>query len=199
MIIKRSLLIISLFIFAASLFAQVEEPVTQRQNGQKEKVRLSDRLILGGDIGLSFGTITYIKLAPEVSYRLTERFSAGLGPIYIYEKYKNVGFETSTYGGKAVTSFTIIKARENGGSLGIGNIVLHGENEVINVEQIFINTSTLNYYIGDRIWIDNVLLGGGLMQTISGRFSVSIFILWDVTQNDFSPYNNPIFKFGFNF
>jgi hypothetical protein len=199
MIIKQLLLIISLFIFTTSLFAQVEEPVAPIQDEQKEKARFIDRLVFGGDIGLNFGTITYIKLAPDVSYHLTSRWTAGLGPIYIYENYKNVNFKTSTYGGKAVTSFTLIKGRENGGSLGIGNIVLHGENEVINVEQIFIDINTLTYYIGDRIWIDNLLLGPGLVQTISGRFSVSMFILWDVTQNDFSPYSNPTLKFGFNF
>ena len=36
-------------------------------------------------------------------------------------------------------------------------------------------------------------MGGGISQTIGGRFSISIFILWDVTQNMYSPYiNNPI-------
>jgi hypothetical protein len=93
----------------------------------------------------------------------------------------------------------VFKGAENGGPLGIGDIVLHAENEVINVQPLYYY-STLNLYdFGDRIWIDNLLLGGGLVQTVSGKFSVSIFILWDVTRNEYSPYSNPIFKFGFNF
>jgi hypothetical protein len=198
MIVKPSLLIISLFILTASIFAQVEEPVSPRQGEPKEKARLSDRLVFGGDIGLNFGTITYIKLAPIIGYRLTERLTAGLGPIYIYERYKNYNLSSSTYGGKAIVSFTVFKGAENVGPLGIGDIVLHAENEVINVQPLY--KSTLNLYdFGDRIWIDNLLMGGGLVQTISGKFSVSIFMLWDVTRNEYSPYSNPIFKFGFNF
>jgi hypothetical protein len=199
MIIKKSLLIISMFIFAAKLLAQVEEPVAPGQVEQREKERFIDRLVIGGDIGLSFGTVTYIKLAPEIGYRLNSRLTAGLGPIYIYEKYKSYGLETSTYGGKAVISFTVIKGKENGGSFGIGDIVLHAENEIVNVEPIYeaYYSPSLYYYFGDRVWIDNLLLGPGLVQPISDRFNIAIYLLWDVTQNKFSYYNNPIFKFGF--
>jgi hypothetical protein len=201
MILKRLLLIISLFIFAASLYSQVEEPIAPLQDEQPEKARFSDKLVFGGDIGLSFGTITYIKLAPVVGYRLTSRLTAGLGPIYIYERYKSYNLESSTYGGKAVVSFTVYKGSEKGNSLGIGDISLHAENEVVSVESLYgiDNGVNITYFFGNRLWIDNLLLGGGLTQNISGRFSVSMYILWDVTRNKYSPYNNPIFKFGFNF
>jgi hypothetical protein len=198
---KRSLLIIGYFLFCLGLYAQVEEQVQSAPEGEKARKTFSQRLFFGGDVGLSFGSITYIKLAPEINYNFTDRFSAGLGPIYIYEKYKNVGFESSTYGGKVVSTFVVFKSRESGGSLGIGDIVLHGENEVLSVERIYIDLSTYpySYFTDSRIWIDNLLLGGGLVQTISGRFKVAIYVLWDVTQNDFSPYSNPIFKFGVYF
>jgi hypothetical protein len=166
---------------------------------KKEKPPLSERFYFGGDIGLSFGTLTYIKLAPEVNYRFSERFSAGVGPIYIYEKYKDIGFESSTYGGKVLASFTVLKGKENGGTLGLGDLVLHGENEVINLEPTIIDPYTYTYYVLKREWIDNLLLGVGLVQTISGRFKVGIYVLWDVTQNDYSPYSNPVFKFGVYF
>ena len=198
---KRSFLIISLFIVSLNLYSQVEESVSPKKDEQKEKARFSERLVFGGDIGLSFGTITYIKLAPVIGYRLTSRLTAGLGPIYIYERYKNINFETSTYGGKAVASFTIFQGSEKSTFLGIGDVVFHVENEVVNVEPLYErnNGYVINYYFGNRLWIDNLLIGGGLMQSISGKFSISMFIMWDVTQNDFSPYTNPIFKFGFNF
>jgi hypothetical protein len=201
MIVKQPLLIISLFVITANIIAQVEEPVTPRQGEPKEKVRFSDRMVFGGDIGLSFGSITYIKLAPIVGYRLTERFTAGLGPIYIYERYKDYNLESSTYGGKVVASFTVFKGKENEGPLGIGNILLHAENEALNIEPSYgvNNGSWIYYYFGDRVWIDNLLLGGGILQTISGNFCISILILWDVTRNKYSPYSNPILKFGFYF
>lgn len=192
MIIKRSLLVFSLLIIAINLFSQVEERIAPDKEKTREKLSFSERLVFGGDIGLSFGSITYIKLAPVVGYRLTSRLTAGLGPIYIYERIKEFNFETSIYGGKLFASFTVFKGLDRENAFGIGNVLLHAENEIVNVER---------YPEYDRIWIDNLLLGGGLYQPVGGRFGISIFVLWDVTQNPYSPYylNNPIFKFGFNF
>jgi hypothetical protein len=198
MTIKRSLLIFSLLVLAFNLFSQVEESVSP-EKGQKEKSKFADKLVFGGDIGLSFGSITYIKLAPIVGYRLLPRLTLGLGPIYIYEKYKDVHLETSTYGAKAIASFVVFQGMDKGTSMGIGNLVIHLENEMINVEPLYYNTAGSYYLFGDRLWIDNLLVGGGLVQPIAGNFAISMLIMWDVTQNDYSPYSNPIFKFGFYF
>lgn len=193
----RSVWVIVLSLFAASLVAQVEEPVPaeKKDKGKKEKMAPSERIVFGGDLGLSFGSITYIKLAPVVGYRVLPRLTLGLGPIYIYEKYKNLGFETSTYGGKAVASFTVLRGSDLGERFALGDIMLHVENEVVNVEDYY-------HYYSDppRLWIDNVLIGGGLSQSISNRFAISIFILWDITNNVNSPYyyTSPIIKFGFS-
>jgi hypothetical protein len=137
-------------------------------------------------------------LAPELGYRFTTRFSAGLGPIYIYEKYKGVNdFESSTFGGKVVASFIIIKSVENGGSLRFGDILLHAENEFIGVEPLLRNISTGEFLLGDRVWIDNLLLGGGVSVPVSERFTISMYLLWDVTQNPNTLYSNPTLKYGF--
>jgi hypothetical protein len=199
MTFKRSLFVFTLVTLSLTLFSQVEESVQSAgKTKEKEKRKLSERLVFGGDLGLSFGTITYIKIAPIVGYRLTDRLAAGLGPIYIYEKYKNYNLESSTYGGKALASFIVIKGSDTGGSFGLGNIVFHVENELINVEALYYDPYGY-YYLGDRLWIDNLLLGGGLTQSMGGRFGVSVYILWDVTQNEYSPYSNPVIKFGFYF
>ena len=198
---KQLVVIFSLLIISLQAFSQVEESVSPETGNKKEKAPFGQRLVFGGDIGLSFGSITYIKLAPVIGYRLTDRLTTGLGPIYIYEKYKDYNLESSTYGGKVLASFAIVRGSESGGSLQIGNILLHAENEVVNVEPMYMVTNGAYYYytFGNRVWIDNLLVGGGLSQPIAGRFSVSMFILWDITQNKYSPYTNPIFKFGFNF
>jgi hypothetical protein len=193
MIIKRSFITIAILLFACSAFGQVEENIGPDSKQKEEKPAFSQRLLFGGELGLSFGSITYIKIAPLVGYRLTDRLAAGLGPIYIYEKYKYYNWETSIYGVKFFTSFTIIKGKSEGGVLGIGNIQFYAENEVINVEKYDMEN--------ERIWIDNVLIGGGLFQPLGERFGISFYVLWDVTQNIYSPYysNNPVFRFGFAF
>ena len=158
------------------------------------------RLFFGGDFGLTFGTNTYINLSPIVGYRITDRFSAGLGPIYIYESYRDYGLKTSTYGGKGFISFTVIKDLEQYFNIGIGNIILHVENECINLEKIIpdINNKKI-YATDDRLWIDNLLVGGGLNQPFGERWGVNIYVLWDVTQNKYSSHSNPIVRLGFYF
>jgi hypothetical protein len=40
--------------------------------------------------------------------------------------------------------------------------------------------------------------GGGVNQRLGMYNSVSFMVLWDVNENAFSPYSNPIFRIGFN-
>jgi hypothetical protein len=191
MINKITTLTIFLFLINISVFPQVEEKVTPSRE-QKEKLPFRERIVFGADFGLSFGTYTYIKLAPTVGYRITNRLTSGLGPIYIYAKDKYWDMESSIYGGKVYTSFVIYQGSLKENRFGIGDLMLHAENEVVNVDK---------FITDDRLWIDNLLLGAGLYQPVGGRFGISILVLWDVTQNFYSPYyrQNPVFKFGLNF
>lgn len=198
MIKKQWLLTIIFSLAAVVVSAQVEEQIGPENQREAMPERLIDRLEFSADVGLSFGSITYIKLAPVVGYKITSRFTAGLGPIYIYEKYKDFHLESSTYGGKAVFSYTILRSSDNGGVFRFGNVLLHVENELVSVETYTFDSFMQPYFRG-RVWIDNLLLGAGLNQPIGGRMSISMYLLWDVTQNKYSPYTNPIFKFGFNF
>ena len=72
------------------------------------------------------------------------------------------------------------------------------ENEVLNIQPLMYDSYGMPVF-GNRQWIDNFLIGGGLSQSLSSRFSVSVLILWDVTNNIYSPYSNPKFKIGFGF
>jgi hypothetical protein len=197
MISRRPIFIIAFLVCSFSIFAQVEEPVKieGKKKPVEEKPRFSDRLVFGGDIGLSVGTYTYINISPAVGYRLTNRLTAGLGPIYIYQKDNYYNYESSMYGGKVLTSFTVLRSTDINPNFQIGNLIFHLENEVLNVEPY----NAIGQLDGSRLWIDNLLLGGGLSQSVGSKFNVSVLILWDVTNNLYSPYSNPIFKIGFGF
>lgn len=201
MISRRTVSIIAFLACTFSLFAQVEEPVQieGRKKPVEEKPKFSDRLVFGLDFGLSVGAYTYINVSPAVGYRLTDRLTVGLGPIYIYENYKNYNLESSMYGAKVITSFTVLRGTDINPNFQIGNLILHMENEMINVEPLLYDQSLGQVFFGSRQWIDNFLIGGGLSQSISSKFNVSVLILWDVTNNAYSPYSNPIFKIGFGF
>lgn len=199
MISRLIVSIIACLFCSFSLFAQVEEPVhiEGKKKPSEEKPRFSDRLVYGGDIGLSVGSYTYINVSPAVGYRVTDRLIVGLGPIYIYENYKDYHLESSMYGAKVITSFTVLRGTDINPNFQIGNLVLHLENEVINVKPLMFDQFGPVY--GTRLWIDNFLVGGGLSQSLGSKFNVSVLILWDVTNNAYSPYSNPIFRIGFGF
>ena len=138
MISRRTISIFAFLVCSFSIFAQVEEPVQIEGSKKtvKEKPKFSDRLVFGGDIGLSVGTYTYINVSPAIGYRVTDRLTMGLGPIYIYENYKDYNLRSSMYGAKVITSFTVLKGTDINPNFQIGNLILHMENEVINVEPL---------------------------------------------------------------
>ena len=165
---------------------------------EKEE-RFIDKMFFGGSFELAFGTITVVNLSPIVGYRITPRLSSGLGGVYIYQKYKNYNFEYSVYGGSIFAQYNIVQDLSEYFSRFPGSITLHVENEILNVEELYTDLAGYTYLTGNRIWIDNVLLGGGLKQPLGRRSSVSIMILWDVTEHPSSPHVNPIFRLGFSF
>ena len=189
---NKYILSILLICCTLSSFAQFEEP-------QKKKERVIDRMFFGGSFDLAFGDITLINLSPTVGYRITPRFSAGLGGVYIYQKYKRFDFEYSVYGGSVFVEYNIVQNLSDYFSRFPGSITLHLENEVLNVEELETDVYGYAHLTGNRIWIDNVLAGGGLRQPLGRRGAISIMVLWDITEHPSSPHVNPIFRIGFSF
>ena len=176
----------------------VPKPVFSQDEDFKN-LKFKDRLFFGGEFWLSFGNSSYVDISPVVGYRVTSRFSAGVGPIYIYEKSTYFRYETSTYGGKILLSYNLFRNLGQYIPINLGDIILHAENEGVNVEVFQLDNQGYFYSTGTRLWIDNLLLGGGIRQPIGKRASINLYILWDVTQNTYSSYSNPIIRVGFNF
>ena len=83
--------VVKLFILTVIFFISVGAAGQYKKNNQNFK-----RFFFGGDFWLSFGTNAYINVSPMVGYRITERFSAGVGPIYIYEMDKLTYLDTKS-------------------------------------------------------------------------------------------------------
>ena len=49
-----------------------------------------------------------------------------------------------------------------------------------------------------RVWVDNILVGGGYRQPFSDNGSFIIMAFYNVNQTPLSPYPNPIIQIGFN-
>ncbi len=151
---------------------------------------LRDRFFFGGSLGLQFGSATYIDVSPLVGYKITEKLHAGLGVTYIYYKvkdsYYNYSYETSIYGGRVFGRYYILD-----------NLFAHTEFEVLNMEVPSEIGGTGNFdYVRDNI--TSLMVGGGYAQPIGSNAALTLMILWNLTEEQYSPYQNPIFRLGFS-
>lgn len=189
---KYILVIVTLFLACSYLMAQYDPPEEIDEEIQKEQKRSryqESKFFFGGNLGLSFGTYTYIEIAPLVGYKFIPRLWAGLGPKYMYLKQQNF-YETSIYGVKAFASFTIFQNMSEYIPVNLGDLFVYAENESLNLDP---------YLTNEREWINIMLIGGGLRFPLGYRAGISILILWDVTQNPEYNYANPELRMQFHF
>lgn len=193
---------IYIFIFLFSFFCAI----SYAQQPRKEKQTLWDRMYVGGNLGLQFGTITDIEVSPHVGYNLTPRLSAGVGITYEYYNKKTTYYyyqvsppiKTHIYGYNLFTRFAVIQ--DMGKFFGIGNgisVIGQAEFEQLSLERKYFDV--LGYNGEGRFWIESFLVGGGIKQAIGRRSSIYLLIMWNLNETTNSPYSNPIFKFGFDF
>lgn len=126
-IVRISLGLLFIFLSTAA-FSQKGE-----SNNPYAGLPLKERIFVGGGLGLSFGTITFISVSPIVGYNVSPRLSFGLGPSYQYYRDNRAtpDFSTSIYGGSAFGRYFVLE-----------NIFLQSEFEVLNLEQIGFDPST---------------------------------------------------------
>ena len=185
---KVILLILISILVSASLQAQEEIP------SRKGKIFLIPEL------WLSFGTMTYIEVAPMVGYHVNNRLALGLGPHYIYQSQRAMppyaAYETHAYGLKGFARFSVITNAEQFLPIKLfSDLFVHVEYEGLSLEK--------KHYIPPytdegRFIYQGFLVGGGFSQRIGMYNSVSFTVLWDVNETTYSPYSNPIFRIGFN-
>jgi hypothetical protein len=138
--------------------------------------KFTDRLVFGGNMGLNFGTVTYIGVAPFVGYRVTDRFIPGVGLSYSYMRMRYQGFseEAHIYGGSIWARYFIFD-----------NVFLYGEYESLNGEW------DPYYAPGKRYNLNSALVGGGYQERF-GRLSSYILVLYNITHGYDSPYPSPL-------
>ncbi len=180
-----------LFLNISFSSAQEEDDLTlpeksKTKNSKKKSQGFSfDKVFFGGNLGLQFGTITQIIVAPTVGYHFTDRFSAGIGGTYQYYSDSRYNFNTSVYGGSIFGRFILIK-----------DLFLYSEVEALNIDDMEIYQNTLEM---KRIWVTSVLVGGGYRQRIGERAAINLMLLWNINETSKSPYTNPIVRVGFEF
>ncbi len=173
----KTLLITLFFSFSFSIlsFSQVFTPPAAPKE-KKSPFWSWDKVYTGGGIGLQFGTITLINIAPDFGYKITKRYSAGIGLRYMYfaDKRYTPPFEINIYGASVFNRFIVTDF-----------LFLHGEYEVLN--------GPWDYRFARRFNLNNVWVGGGLRQG-SDNVSFNIMALWNLNDEGYLP--NPQIRMG---
>jgi hypothetical protein len=174
--------LITLINFQAYSQKTDEDYVPEKNKKEKDETNSNsnwtEKLSFGGNLSLSFGTVTMVQVAPQVGYRVTERFIPGIGANYIY--FKDPYGSTTIYGGSVFARYLIAD-----------NFFAYAEYESLNRE-------VWEAWGDERRWIPIGLIGGGY-RTNSEGLAFTISILYDVIQDPWSPYGNPVIRGGFFF
>jgi len=164
------------------------EPVVQTvqmaAEPQKKPVLNPNKMYFGGYVNASIGSYTAIGVEPLVGYKLTQKLSVGgkLSYEYISDKRYDEDYSASNYG---FSLFSRIRVTQR--------LYAHTEYSAMNYK-LFNETGG-----SDREWVPFLFLGGGLSQPISKNTWVTAEVLFDVLQNENSPYKSwePFFSVGF--
>lgn len=182
-----SLILLLVFLLIGS-FADAQDTAT-RTNGEqnrKYKERTIDRIFFGGYLGMQFGTITYIDISPQATYRVSKNFFAGLGLTYLYMKDKRYmpEYTTNGYGGKVFGRYHVWRD-------------LFVQLEYDPLYRTYKYTETGVPIDETGIWIHDILVGGGYRQWLGNRSFVTLAIYYNINESYYSPYRNPIINIGF--
>jgi hypothetical protein len=163
--------------------AIVAEAATPPAPPPKQKKPIKDKLYYGGYLNLSFGSYTMIGIEPMIGYKIIPRLSVGVKIRYDYiqdNRYSET-YSASNYGASIFTRLNVVRG-----------LYAHLEYAGYNFE----NYNGLDE--SDREWISFLFLGAGYNLRVGKRSSVFVQVLFDVLQNENSPYNSwePFYSVG---
>ncbi len=158
--------------------------VKKDSNTVKQPVKES-KFYYGGFLNLTFGSYTAIGIEPLVGYKITSKLSAGTIVTYEYiSDNTNTGYtyKSSNFGASIFTRYRVIP-----------QAYFHVEFSEMNYNSHNSNGYNTNY------WVPFLFLGPGFSQQISQNSWMNTQILFDVIQNENSPYGHgvPFYSIGF--
>lgn len=141
----------------------------------------AEKLFTGGNLGLQFGTVTVLEIAPIIGYRVTKRLALGAGLTYQYINDSRYlpPISLNIYGGRIFTQFLFSE-----------NIYTHLEYEYLQY------TADITYLGPSTIQLNNYLAGVGYRQAISDNVAIDILLLWNFNDSPYNLYSNPIIRGG---
>lgn len=132
---------------------------------------LKKRVYVGTDFSLSFGTLTYLYLAPMIGYDITKKFSGGFSTMYqlLRAKYQSGAVVSEhSYGGGMFLRYRPIQ-----------QFMLHTELDLMN---------TVDYSVAfGRINVPAFFLGAGYTGQLGDRVYYSFLVSYEFIRNPNMP------------
>lgn len=179
---------IKLLILVMAIILADTNSVAQKSENPYRGVPFKERIFLGGDLGVSFGSdITYIRVAPVLGYTVSPKFSFGAGPSYQYweDKRFRPTLESTIWGASAFGRYFLLD-----------QLFIQSEFEVLNLEEIAFTVGS-DFDDRKRVTIPVLFVGGGYSQRTASGAGFFVSVLYDVIGDRNSPYPNDIvFRVG---
>lgn len=170
----QHLLVVTFIGLSFSLSAQTDKEIQDNSS-------FLDRVFVGGNLGLQFGDITNVQIAPIVGYRITNDLSAGIGLQYQYTKNKriNPAIVSNNYG---TSIFTRYRVKDP--------FFLQAEYEYLNYEVTFIPS-----FETERRTASSLFVGGGITQPIGANAAFTLSVMYNLSYDETDvngPYSSPL-------
>lgn len=160
--------------------------VDEERPSIRRRLGISDRLVFGGNLSLSFGNNSLIYIAPAIGYQITEKLIAGGGYIYQYAKFSRAfnpntnqfepfNYESTIHGPKFFAYYNPVEI------IYVGSQLEYLNHDVLN----FPSQETT------RQWTPVLFLEIGYFQKI-GSGGVMIGMRYNVLHDVDSPYNSAL-------
>jgi hypothetical protein len=162
--------LVALLLLASALAASA-------QVGASTGLPGNGKFFVGGGVGLSFGDVDYVEIAPIVGYRPVPQFDFGIGLTYRWSNYSWYGRDLSTndYGFTLFADYYVWRG-----------LFARGEYEYLDYEYPVDTGGT------DRTGYNAFKLGGGYMLPIGGAAGLYFTALYNFTYDaEDSPYGDP--------
>lgn len=167
----------SIFLIVAILAIGTSRVNAQGEDNSLKGVPANERIIVGGGLGLGFGSYQdYVMISPSIGYLLTKKLMGGVNVTYQYNKYKYYSppITSNSYGGGPFARFMIYRG-----------IFVHLEYEYLNYE-----------FFETRQDYSSFMAGGGFIQPIGNKAAFYLSVLYNFNYqtpnpNEYYPYSSP--------
>ena len=154
------------------------------------------RLIAGGSLGAVFGDYTNLDFSPIIGYRFNDYIAAGINLNAQYGSYRLRDYYGNT---SQRDKYTIFGAGVWGRVYPVPFLFVHIQPEYnfISQSSTYYNDPAPKQTFKTNYSVPSLLVGAGYTQSVGGRVGIGISILYDVIQDDRSPYrNNVVYRVG---